>query len=73
VRGRVCCRYRRERDGSSVMIALNLGDQPVDRGGAERDNSAFDFLDRGRETIEGAVGLRGNEGMIIDTSGIYAG
>jgi hypothetical protein len=55
------------------MIARNLGDQPVDRGGAELDNSAFDFLDRGRETIEGAVGLRGNEGMIIDTSGIYAG
>jgi hypothetical protein len=43
------------------MIALNLGCQPV---------SIAAGLS---ETIEGAVDLRGNEGMIIDTSGIYAG
>ena len=48
-------------DGSSVMIALNLGCQPV---------SIAAGLS---ETIEGAVDLRGNEGMIIDTSRIYAG
>ena len=66
--------YRRERDGNAVMIALNLGDQPVSiAAGLNGTILLSTFLDRERETIEGAVDLRGNEGVIIDTSGAYAG
>jgi alpha-glucosidase len=69
--------YRRQRNGSSVTIALNLGNEPV----SVASNTAgligtivlSTFLDREREIIEGAVDLRGNEGVIIDTSIIYAG
>ncbi len=70
--------YRRQSDGNSVTIALNLGDQPVsiESGTAGLSGtillSTF-LLDRARETIEGGIELRGNEGVIIDTSGIYAG
>jgi len=31
------------------------------------------FLDREREIIQRAIDLRGNEGVIIDTSDTYAG
>ena len=69
--------YRRERDGGSVMIALNLGDQPISIASSTAGLSGTillsTFLDRDRETIEGTVDLRGNEGVIIDTSGVYAG
>jgi alpha-glucosidase len=69
--------YRRERECNSVTIALNLGDQPVSIASSTAGLSGTillsTFLDRERETIEGAVDLRGNEGVIIDTSGIYAG
>jgi alpha-glucosidase len=60
-----------------VMIALNLGDQPVSIGSGTAGLSGAillsTFLDRERETVAGTVDLRGNEGVIIDTSGIYAG
>jgi alpha-glucosidase len=66
--------YRRERDGSTVMIALNLADQPVSiTAGLSGTILLSTFLDREHETVEGTVDLRGNEGVIIDTSGIYAG
>ena len=64
----------RQVDGNAVMIALNLADQPVSiAAGLSGTLLLSTFLDRERETIEGAVDLRGNEGVIIDTSGIYAG
>ena len=69
--------YRRERSGSSLTIALNLGDQPVSIASSTAGLSGTillsTFLDREREAIEGGLDLRGNEGVIIDTSGIYAG
>jgi alpha-glucosidase len=69
--------YRRERGSSSVMIALNLGNQPVSIASGIAGLSGTillsTFLDRQSEIIEGAVDLRGNEGVIIDTSGVYAG
>jgi alpha-glucosidase len=69
--------YRRQRDGNAVTIALNLGDQPVSIASSIPGLSGTillsTFMDRERETIEGAVDLRGNEGVIIDTSGTYAG
>ena len=59
------------------MIALNLGDQPISIASSTAGLSGTillsTFLDRERETIEGTVDLRGNEGVIIDTSDIYAG
>jgi alpha-glucosidase len=66
--------YRRQGDGNSVMVALNLGDQPVSIA-AGRDGTILlsTFLDRECETVADTVNLRGNEGVIIDTSGIYAG
>jgi alpha-glucosidase len=69
--------YRRQRDGSSVTIALNLGDQPISVASSTAGLSGTillsTFLDREREIIEGAVDLRGNEGVIIDTKDIYVG
>jgi alpha-glucosidase len=69
--------YRRHRDDNSVTIALNMGDQPVSIASGTAGLSGTillsTYLDRNREQVEGAVDLRGNEGVIIDTSGIYAG
>jgi alpha-glucosidase len=69
--------YRRQRDGSSVTIALNLGNQPVSVASSTAGLSGTillsTFLDREREIIQGAVDLRGNEGVIIDTKDIYVG
>jgi alpha-glucosidase len=64
--------YRRERDGGSVTIVLNLGDQPVsiasEMAGLGGTILLSTFLDREREKIEGAVDLRGNEGVILNDS-----
>jgi alpha-glucosidase len=69
--------YRRQRNGNSVMVALNLGDQPVSIAAGPVGLSGTillsTFLDREREKVGGALDLRGNEGVIIDTSSIYAG
>jgi alpha-glucosidase len=66
--------YCRQGDGKSVTVALNLGDQPVSvaSGTTGLDGTILlsTFLDRKRETVAGTVDLRGNEGIIIDTSGI---
>jgi len=61
--------YRRERDGRAVVVALNLGAEPVSmasdalRLGGEILLSTL--LDRQGEKIQGTLDLRGNEGVII--------
>jgi alpha-glucosidase len=61
--------YRRQSEGKTVTIALNLGGEPVslasdvlDRGGEILLSS---LLDRHGEKVEGSLDLRGNEGVII--------
>jgi alpha-glucosidase len=69
--------YRREGKGSAVLIALNLGDQPVaiasDIVGLSGEILLSTFRDREGEKVEGSVDLRGNEGVIIAASVAYAG
>jgi alpha-glucosidase len=61
--------YRRESEGRAVVVALNLGAEPVSiasdalRAGGEILLSTF--LDRQAEKIQGSLDLRGNEGVII--------
>ena len=61
--------YRRQSEGNSMVVALNLGDQPVsiasDAVGLHGDILLSTFLDREGEAIEGTLDLRGNEGVII--------
>jgi len=61
--------YRRQSDGNAVMIALNLGADPVsiasDAIGLGGEILLSTFLDREAEKVEGALDLRGNEGVII--------
>ncbi len=61
--------YRRQSEGKAVVIALNLGDQPVsiasDAAGIAGEILLSTFLDREGERLEGALDLRGNEGVII--------
>ena len=61
--------YRREYDGNALLIALNLGANPISIGS---DTMAFPGeillstnLDRTGETVSGGFVLRGNEGLII--------
>ena len=69
--------YRRQSERKKVVIALNLGAEPV-----SLTSEGADFhgelvlstsLDRGGEKITGALDLRGNEGVIIGASGAQAG
>jgi alpha-glucosidase len=61
--------YRREVDGDAVVVALNLGAEPVAlTTGAIRFGSEIllsTFLDREGEKLEGLLDLRGNEGVVI--------
>jgi alpha-glucosidase len=61
--------YRRQSEGSAVVIALNLGDQPVsiasDAAALHGDILLSTFLDREGEKVEGTLDLRGNEGVMI--------
>jgi len=64
--------YRRKSDGQAVTVALNLGAEPVS---VTSSSIGFGskillstFLDREREPIDGALDLRGNEGVIIGES-----
>jgi alpha-glucosidase len=61
--------YRRQAEGKAVVIALNLGDEPVslesDAIGMGGEILLSTFLDREREKVAGMVDLRGNEGVII--------
>jgi alpha-glucosidase len=69
--------YRRQSEGGAVVIALNLGDQPVsiasDAAGLRGEILLSTFLDRAGEKVRGAVDLRGNEGVIIGASATHAG
>lgn len=61
--------YRRQSEEGEVVIALNLGDQPVsiasDAAGLAGEILLSTSLDREGENVEGALDLRGNEGVII--------
>jgi alpha-glucosidase len=64
--------YRRRSEGKSVTIALNLGAEPLSvTSSAIGFNSEIllsTFLDRQGEKLEGALDLRGNEGVIVGAS-----
>ena len=68
--------YRRQRAGATVVIALNLGAEPVsiasDAAGLDGEILLSTFLDRQGEKIQGVLDLRGNEGAIIG-AGAQAG
>jgi alpha-glucosidase len=65
--------YRRQGEDSAVVIALNLGAEPVfiasETIGSGGEILLSTFLDRQGEKIEGGLDLRGNEGVIIGASG----
>ena len=60
--------YRRRGDGGAVLVALNLGAEPVsiasDAIGLAAKSCSRPFS-IGRREIEEALDLRGNEGVII--------
>jgi alpha-glucosidase len=66
--------YRRQGEDSAVAIALNLGAEPVfiasETIGSGGEILLSTVLDRQGEKIEGGLDLRGNEGVIIDASGV---
>jgi alpha-glucosidase len=61
--------YRRQSEGKAVIVALNLGAEPVSVTsssiGFGREILLSTFLDRAGEAIGGVLDLRGNEGVII--------
>ncbi|MGL9618887.1 alpha-amylase family glycosyl hydrolase [Bradyrhizobium sp. U531] len=61
--------YRREAEGKAVIVALNLGPEPIAvTTSAIRFGSTIllsTFQDREGEEIEGVLDLRGNEGVIV--------
>jgi alpha-glucosidase len=61
--------YRRQGEGNAITVALNLGAEPVsiasDAAGLSGEILLSTFLDREGEKIEGALDLRGDEGVII--------
>jgi alpha-glucosidase len=69
--------YRRQSEVDALVIALNLGDQPIsiasEAAGLDGEILISTFLDRRGEKVKGAVDLRGNEGVIIGASHARAG
>jgi alpha-glucosidase len=69
--------YRRQSDGRSIVIALNLGAEPIsvasDASGLTGEILLSTFLDRHGEKIQDTLDLRGNEGVMIGASGDQAG
>jgi alpha-glucosidase len=65
--------YRRQSEGRSIAVALNLGDEPVSiasrSSGLSGEILLSTSLDRHGEPIDGALDLRGNEGVIIGPTG----
>jgi alpha-glucosidase len=61
--------YRREGEGDIVVVALNLGAEPVSVAsssiGFGREILLSTFLDREGEQVRGRLDLRGNEGVIL--------
>jgi alpha-glucosidase len=64
--------YRRQVEGRSIAVALNLGPEPVsiasDAAALSGEVLLSTSLDRRGETINGTLDLRGNEGVIIAPS-----
>jgi alpha-glucosidase len=64
--------YRREGRGGDVVVALNLGAEPVSVAsssiGFGREILLSTFLDRQGEKLQGTLDLRGNEGVILGPS-----
>jgi len=62
--------YRREADGAAIMVALNLGAEPVslssDAIGLDGEILLSTYLDREGEQVHGALDMRGNEGVIVE-------
>ncbi|MDI3563894.1 alpha-amylase family glycosyl hydrolase [Bradyrhizobium sp. Arg816] len=61
--------YRREAEGTAVIVVLNLGPDPI---AVTTSAIRFDseillstFLDREGERLEGVLDLRGNEGVVV--------
>jgi alpha-glucosidase len=61
--------YRRQGEGSAVVVALNLGAEPVslesEAIGLGGEILLSTYLDRQGEKIKGTLDLRGDEGVII--------
>jgi alpha-glucosidase len=61
--------YRRDGEGGAVVVALNLGAEPVSvvssSIGFGREILLSTFLDRQGEAVQGTLDLRGNEGVIL--------
>jgi alpha-glucosidase len=61
--------YRRQIEGNTVVIALNLGAEPIsiasDAIGLDGKILLSTLLDRQGEKIHGTLDLRGNEGVIV--------
>jgi alpha-glucosidase len=64
--------YRRQGEGKSIAVALNLGSEPISIASRSVDLIGeillSTLLDRRGETIDGALDLRSNEGVIIAPS-----
>jgi alpha-glucosidase len=69
--------YRRQTEIDALVVALNLGDQPVsiasDAVALQGEILISTLLDRRGEKVQGAVDLRGNEGVIIAASSAEPG
>src|SRR5882724_7385582 len=63
--------YRRQDEGRTVVVALNLGAEPVslesESGGVDGEILLSTFMDRQGEKLRGTLDLRGDEGVIIET------
>ncbi len=61
--------YRREHNGAAIVIALNLGATPVSLAseliGLDGDILLSTHMDRQGERIDGALDLRGDEGVVV--------
>ena len=61
--------YRRSGGGREIVVALNLGAEPVSVTsssiGFGSEIVLSTFLDRDGETVQGVLDLRGNEGVIV--------
>jgi alpha-glucosidase len=67
--------YRRQGSEGSVVIALNLGAEPVSLASEALRGEILlsTLMDRRGEKLERVLDLRDNEGVIIGTSGTQAG
>jgi alpha-glucosidase len=62
--------YVRETAGDKILVALNMGAQPVavnlPTGNTEGRLLFSSFCDRANERVTGRITLRGNEGVVIE-------